>query len=119
MFYAASAVRQIQSAPDTRAASAATKARQVEGMVSALHMDVERLLMITEALWGLLKEQHGYSDEELAERITEIDMRDGRLDGRVAKAGPATCPTCKRALIGKRPICLYCGQALQPDPFQR
>jgi hypothetical protein len=83
--------------------------------IHCLASDIERLLMVTEALWGILKERHGYTDEDLAERIQEIDLRDGQLDGRVAKGEPKKCPNCERVLIGERPVCLYCGHCVRPD----
>ena len=82
-------------------------------------MDVEKLLMITEALWTILKEQHGYTDEDLVKRIRDIDLRDGKLDGKRGKETPQACPSCKRTLIGRHPLCLYCGTKVARDPFQR
>ena len=82
--------------------------------------DVEKLFMLTEALWTVLKEQHGYTDEDLVQRLQEIDMRDGRLDGKVAKEKVIPdCPECGRKLMCQRPVCLYCGAELALDPFQR
>jgi hypothetical protein len=78
-----------------------------------------RLLMITEAFWTLLKEQHGYTDTDLAKLIAEIDLRDGRLDGRVASGPPQPCPYCGHTLAKKRPFCIYCGKPVAPDPFAR
>ncbi len=76
--------------------------------------------MITEALWSILKEQHGYSDEELVKRVSEIDMRDGALDGRVATEESRVCPECNRSHIARnRPRCLYCGARITNDPFER
>jgi hypothetical protein len=95
-------------------------ARRAESQVVLLEADVERLLMITEALWTMLKEQHGYTDSDLIKRVAAIDMRDGKLDGRVAdQEGPLTCPQCSRTLIGNRPVCLYCGKPVARDPFER
>ena len=84
-----------------------------------IQFDVEKLLMITEAMWTILKEQLGYEDEELMRRIEEIDMRDGVLDGKVKGSINPPCPECGRVLIGKMPKCLYCGTAVQRDPFER
>ena len=76
--------------------------------------------MITEALWTILKEQHGFDDADLIDRINEIDLRDGKLDGRVKeKEGPLSCPKCNRTLSRQRPTCLYCGTAIARDPFAR
>jgi len=102
------------------ASSARADARQARGAVDMMRLEIKRLLMITEALWGMLKEQHGYSDAQLIARIAEIDMRDGKLDGRVnEKEGPLTCPECGRTLSRQRPTCLYCGTAIARDPFAR
>ena len=87
--------------------------------VEHLQLDVEKLLMITEVLWTILKEKHGYSDDDLIGRIHDIDMRDGKLDGKVAKQGPLLCPKCNRTLIAKRPICIYCSTPIALDPFER
>jgi len=89
------------------------------GRIKKLEQDMERVLMITEALWKMLKEEHGYSDKELFKRVTEIDMRDGRLDGRVAPDGPELCPHCQRTMMGSKPICLYCGKPSVRDLFDR
>ena len=99
--------------------ASSSQVRSVRTDMEILRSDIERLLMITEALWGILKDKHGYTDEELTNRVTEIDRRDGRVDGRVAQAPPGTCPRCNRTLERKRPFCLYCGQAIAWDPFER
>jgi hypothetical protein len=88
--------------------------------VRLLRLDIERLMMITEALWTLLKEQHGYTDDELVKRVNEIDMRDGVLDGQVATELSPVCPQCHRQQpIKRRPMCLYCGSPIATDPFHR
>lgn len=104
---------------EVSASEAGAQARRAAAEVEALGNDVERILMITEALWGILKEKHGYQDQELINRVTEIDRRDGKLDGRVAPGPPPSCPKCGRTLERRRPFCLYCGQAIARDPFER
>ena len=84
-----------------------------------LKAEIERLLMITEALWDILAEKFDLPEEELLRRIHEIDRRDGKLDGRVAPEPPDLCPKCNRTLDKKRPYCIYCGQAVARDPFER
>jgi hypothetical protein len=80
---------------------------------------IERLLLITEAMWTLLREQHGYDEQELVRRIAAIDMRDGKYDNRVAKAPPKPCPKCNRMLGKHRAKCLYCGEPIVMTPFDR
>ncbi len=94
-------------------------ARDAKTSIEFLKCDVERLLMITEALWTFLKQQHGYTDDDLAKLVTEIDLRDGRLDGRVAPASPRLCPYCHHALGKARPLCYYCGKPVPLEPFER
>jgi len=106
--YSQAASEQAQS--DASAAQAS--AREAKTETSLLRHDVDRLLMITEALWMFLKKEHGYSDEELTNAVKEIDLRDGRQDGRVAKQPPKACPHCGKMNSSKQLRCLYCGQLL-------
>jgi hypothetical protein len=101
-----------------RAASEASSARNE---ARAATQEIERLLMITEALWLFLKEEHGYTDEDLIKKIAEIDIRDGRIDGRVQAepSAPKDCPQCGRAVGKGRAACLYCATPVVRDPFER
>ena len=90
-----------------------------QGKHADLTHDIERLLMITEALWAILKEKHGYTDSELMRRVALIDLRDGKLDGKVSKVEPAPCPRCGKVLNKRHPRCIYCGEAIVQDPFLR
>ena len=104
-------------------ATATQTANDARRQGELLQCDVEKLFMLTEALWTILKERHGYTDADLVRRINEIDLRDGKLDGKVAteKVQP-DCTHCGRKLIGKRPVCLYCGgevHPVDPEPFRR
>ena len=92
---------------------------RVEDQFSRVDADIERLLLLTEALWSLLKEQHGYTDEELIRRVLEIDSRDGRIDGRLAAKPPENCPHCDRPIPGERRYCLYCGEPVPVRLFAR
>ena len=112
-----SKVRRGNDAAENASRTAADARRQAE----LLQCDVEKLFMLTEALWTILKEKHGCTDEELVRRVQEIDLRDGKLDGKVATVQP-DCPQCGRKLMGKRPLCLYCGAEVNRvdlQPFSR
>ncbi len=99
--------------------SAEKQARSAQDEVDLLRADVERLLMLTEALWMLIKKQHNLDDSVLAGLIEEIDMRDGQLDGRVAPNKIKECPSCKRPVAGKRSFCVFCGVPVPVEPFER
>ena len=100
----------------TRAAETATRALT---QTDLLQMDVEKLLILTEALWQLLRDRQGYSDEDLVRKIQEIDLRDGKLDGKVAGKAPTRCSKCKRALSPRLPNCMFCGAPAAESPFKR
>jgi hypothetical protein len=88
----------------------------VRDNVSEVDARLERTLLAFEAMWTLLREKLGLSDLELIERINELDLSDGKLDGRVRKT-PVSCPACGRTMSRKFPKCMYCGQAVMHDPF--
>jgi hypothetical protein len=103
----------------TDATDAQANAREAKTEVEFLRQDIDRLLMITEALWTLLKKEHGYSDDVLASLVKEIDLRDGRLDGKSATMAPAPCPSCGKINSAKRSVCIYCGQPLPVHLFAK
>lgn len=102
------------------AQSAQQDAQRAQNQVELLRKDIERLLLISEALWMVLKEQHGFTDDKLTQMITEIDLRDGQLNGHVARTQAETCPHCGRTLAKNLTCCMYCGKpVLDRNPFAR
>lgn len=102
----------------TLAANAA--AREAKTEVGMLKSEVERLMIITEALWSFIKDEHNYDDEKLLLRIQDIDLQDGKLDGRVAKQeGPKPCPQCNRPISRRHYNCIYCSAEVEIEPFER
>lgn len=77
---------------------------------------LDRALLTMEAMWTLLRESLDLTDEQLAERIVEVDESDGVLDGKVRKP-PRACPHCQKTIPGRFPRCLYCGGAVAIEPF--
>ena len=94
-------------------------ARQAQTSVEFMRRDINRLLLITEALWTLLKQQHGYTDEDLTKVVTEIDLRDGVADGKANQVGPKPCPYCGRMVAAHHATCIFCGKAVPLDLFRR
>ena len=97
------------------AGQARADAREAQTATELMQHDIDRLLMLTEALWLFIKTQHNYTDEDLVKVITEIEMRDSQSP----KHQPVTCPACNRVNSGKRPICIYCGKPIPINPFAR
>ena len=94
-------------------------ARTDSAELNQLRGDVERLFFITEALWRILKETHGLEDQEIIRQIAVIDAEDGKIDGKKAPRPPEPCPKCGRTLVKQRPQCLYCGEFIAANPFDR
>jgi hypothetical protein len=84
-----------------------------------LKSDIDKLYLVTEALWRIIKEKNHLEDEDLAELVSAIDLQDGRLDGRVAPGEPDTCSSCGRVLSRRHPACIYCGTPIRYTPFNR
>ncbi len=98
------------------AASASASARRASTDVQMLEDRLERAMLACEAMWMLLRDKTGATDQELADRITDLDLSDGVLDGKVRKSTQA-CAKCGRALSPRFAKCMYCGQLVARDPF--
>ena len=109
------ALRQDAASERGRAGRAEDSARQATLL---LEQRIDRMGLICRAMWSLIEEHTRLQESGLAERITEIDMEDGHLDGRVAP--PARdCPQCNAKISPKFGRCLFCGYEPpeDPDPF--
>jgi ribosomal protein S27AE len=74
-----------------------------------LERKLERMQLVNMAMWSLCKDKLGLTDEDLADKIRQVDMLDGLLDGRVSHQGKS-CPRCKRIMSIRHKKCLYCGE---------
>lgn len=78
---------------------------------------VAYLALICRALFELLQEKTGVTQLELAAKITEVDVRDGKPDGRMTPQ-PKQCPACQSMIAPRFNRCLFCGYRDQDaDPF--
>ncbi len=102
-----------------KASGAKDEAKAAKREAEYLKHDIDRLYMITEALWQMLKENCNIDDDELLKRVMKIDMKDGRLDGRTAPGPPRKCTKCGRTMSKKNISCIYCGTPVKMDPFSR
>ncbi len=97
---------------------AQTKADRSAGEVSDLKQQVERLSLACQAMWELLRDYSGMSEEHIESKILEIDGRDGRVDGKIATL-ILTCTACGKPTNSKRQFCVLCGARVErPHQFE-
>lgn len=98
-------------------ATGAGESRRAMTEVEALAARCNRLAMLCEAMWTLIRDELKLTDEQLLDRINEVDLTDGRLDGRVERGSAIRCHQCGRNVARKFTKCMYCGSLLAHDPF--
>jgi len=101
------------------ATAAENDVRELQTQIELFKHDIDRLLMLSEALWTLMKQQHGYTDDTLIGLVQKIDQRKIAADGVAAKDPPVACPACGRPNLASRIFCIYCGKPLMANPFAR
>lgn len=104
------------TAASGEATSARSDARAAARNVRTVEARLDRVLLTCEAMWTILRDKLGVTDMELIERMNDIDLSDGQLDGKVHKP-PLACPKCNRTISAHLPKCMYCGKPVVHDPF--
>src|SRR5690349_213164 len=98
-------------------ASAVDVSAKTEEVSQQANRRIESLELACAGLWELLKTKHGYTDAELVEAVREVDLMDGKLDGRV-RMTDEVCPKCGHKLLSRRsPNCSWCGAELGRSPL--
>lgn len=69
---------------------------------------MNRIAIVSNAVWELLKERTGVTDTDLLSKVEEIDSRDGLSDGK-ATAVMKTCLGCGKKINTRNKNCIYCG----------
>ena len=73
-------------------------------------------MLICESLWELLAEKTNLTLDDLHQKLYEVDMRDGVLDGKNQRQA-TECPNCRHMVSSRHPACLYCGQVIDDSVF--
>ncbi len=88
--------------------------RRVGTDVHDLELRLDKAMLACEAMWTIMRDKFGLDDAQLAERINDIDLTDGKLDGKVRKPA-VTCPKCGKNNARRFAKCMYCGTAIVSD----
>jgi hypothetical protein len=81
--------------------------RQLQTETQRLESKIDGLALICQALYEVLRERTAISEQEIEAKIKEIDLRDGRSDGRIT-GHPTQCPNCNRTAHTRQNVCMYC-----------
>lgn len=100
-----------------RANQASNQINRAESEIEQLHERVENLALICMAMWSLLKEKTALTEDDLKQRVHEIDQADGVVDGKMTTTPVQTCPKCGNTLSKRYRKCLYCGYEAAQDFF--
>ena len=66
----------------SKAKAAEQKAEDIQML---LQRKIDKLSLIVQALWSYIRDQHNITEEALMEKVREIDLQDGMLDGKVSE----------------------------------
>ena len=92
----------------SQAASARSKAELVVAKIERAEKKLESLALACQSLWEIIREHTDLTDDDLMAKMEEVDLRDGKKDGRMSPQA-AACLNCHRRTSRRRSTCLYCG----------
>ena len=81
-----------------------------------LEEKVDRLALICRAMFELVHESSGITEEQLRAKIVEVDLRDGQADGRMTQQAKR-CPKCEATMSPQFGRCLFCGHQDESRTF--
>ncbi len=97
-----------EAAGEDRATRAARQRDVFERDYVELHERMDRLALVTRAMWTLIAEKMGVADADLLKRMADLDASDGTMDGRVT--APQVRCSCGAIVSRKFNRCLFCGK---------
>lgn len=93
--------------------------QRAERDVRRLEERIETMHLVMMSMWAIMQQKLGVTDEDLADMVRELDLRDGKLDGKMAPR-VAKCAACGRVMSERHARCMYCGgDRLDLSSFER
>jgi hypothetical protein len=90
------------------ASEAGSTARDAQTRAHDAEKRIDQLTLICTAMWELLREKTGLTEQDLIERVAILDAKDGTADGKLSR-GPTKCVKCNRTVLPRHQKCMYCG----------
>ena len=91
-----------------RSGDASAAAAQAQRHAEAVERQLNGLLLTCMAMWEIMQQKLGTTEQELMDRVREIDLRDGQLDGKVSGVA-RTSSRCGRTMSMRHQRCIYRG----------
>ena len=104
------------SARMDKSSEANRKASDAQQRIRHLEANLGRAFLICEALWEVLRERAKLTEEDFNNKLYEIDMRDGQIDGKNQRQ-VVQCPKCQRKVSPRHQACIYCGEIVDDSVF--
>lgn len=95
------------SSTNLSTARAERNVSRLSAQMQDLENRVDSLSLICQAMWELLQERTNVTEDMLIEKVHEIDLEDGKLDGKRNKQ-VSYCLECHRPLSKRHHRCMYC-----------
>ena len=106
------------SSRGSSSASSSVNVTRLERKIKQLEANLAKSLMINEAIWELLRDRAGITEQQFNDKLYEVDMRDGVLDGKNQRNQAVPCPNCNRKVSNRHSACIYCGQQMEDSVFR-
>ena len=102
----------------------AAKFDRINAETDRLRSDVEMLTRelgrqwcVTEALWRVLQEQHGFDETKLRAMVAAVETA-RKPDPRSGAPTAVPCTKCGRPQAKRHPKCIYCGAERVLEVFE-
>ncbi len=99
-----------------QARTAANATGQVNAKIRILEDNLAKSMLLNEVLWELISQRLNLSEADLLKKVEEIDLRDGKLDGKNQRKA-VKCPSCGHTVSARHAACLYCGKVIDTSIF--
>ena len=113
-FYQQNQINQAKNRASHAERTAERASEKAGEVLHHLNAKIDGLALTCQALFEILQSQNGVTEEQLAQKMEEIDMRDGTKDGSISPA-KKVCSQCGRRASPTRGNCLYCGGLLEDE----
>ena len=112
--YQQSQLNRVTSRANAAQRSADRTALRHDEAIDSLEAKIDGLTLTCRALFEILESQNAITEDQLVDKMVEIDLRDGTKDGRITPARKI-CTGCGRGTAPNRTRCMYCGGACVED----